>query len=178
MIAGMAFAFHDRRGHVEWMMRLAGWIAGAVALCGVAQAQDQSEPSHVLAGLTGFCWTAQLQDDVTDTHCFSEAVGGYLVMDVHKVRSGPHGVVYEGVTVYRTDRDNGRVRWDYYNSGGQLMQGFAVRAGDTIRFPATDEQPAELTWKLTPEAYETSSTAPGSERSRFVKAGPAPEGGF
>lgn len=153
-------------------------VIGALSACGVAQAQVESEPSHVFAGLTGFCWTADLEEGVTDTHCFSVAVGGFLVMDVHKVRSRAYGVVYEGVTVYRTDRDNGRVRWDYYNSGGQLMQGFAVRAGDTIRFPATDNQPAEMAWKLTPDAYETSSTAEGAEHSRFVKMGPAPEGGF
>lgn len=159
-------------------MRLAGLVVGAIALCGVAQAQGEDRPGGILAGLTGYCWMAELDDGLTDTHCFTAAHTGNVVMDVHKVRSPQFGVVYEGVTVYRFDHDDGRVGWHYYNSGGQLMTGHMVREGDIIRFPPNDKQPAEMSWKLTPDAYETSSTATGAERSRFVKVGPAPEGGL
>ena len=58
-------------------------IAGAVALCAAAEAQAPPQPSEVLLGLGGYCWEADLSGGVTDTHCFSIARGGLLVMDVH-----------------------------------------------------------------------------------------------
>lgn len=168
------------------MKLLAGLIAAGLALGGVAQAQTPQhappqtplQPSEVLLGLGGYCWEADLRDGVTDTHCFSIARGGKLVMDVHKVRSRSGGVVYEGVTVYRVEPETGAVRYDYFTSNGDLLTGYAKREGDRILFPDTPDQPTVVIWYLGPDAYESGPADEAAARTRFVKIGPAPEGGF
>lgn len=159
-------------------MRLASLIVAGIALCGAAEAQPPAQPSEVLLGLGGFCWQADIGDGATDTHCFSVARGGKLVMDVHKVRSRSSATVYEGVTLYRVEPETGAVRYDYYNSNGQLLIGYAKRDGDRILFPDTPDGSADLVWYLGTDAYEVGSAAVTAAKTRFVKAGPAPDGGF
>lgn len=159
-------------------MRLAGMIVGALALCSPADAQTPPQPSDVLRGLGGYCWEADLGEGVTDTHCFGVARGGRLVMDVHKVRSRSFAVVYEGVTVYRLEPETGAVRYDYYNSNGGLLSGYAKRDGDRILFPDKPDLPTAVVWYLGADAYESGPPDENAARTRFVKTGPAPAGGF
>lgn len=159
------------------MMRTAS-IAGAILFAAPALAQSPPQPSDVLLGLGGYCWEADLGEGATDTHCFSVARGGHLVMDVHKVRSRSSAVVYEGVTVYRLEPATGAVRYDYFNSSGGLLTGYAKRDGDRILFPDKPDQDTVVVWYLGSDAYESGPTDPGLPRTRFVKIGPAPEGGF
>lgn len=152
-------------------------FAGLLAGCASAHAQTPPQPSEVFFGLGGSCWEADLKDGVTDTHCFSVGRGGKLVMDVHKVRSRSGGVVYEGATLYRVEPASGVIRYDYYNSEGALMSGYAKRDGQAIRFSDAPDKPGDLVWYLGANAYEVGTAAkPGGQR--FVKVGPAPEGGL
>lgn len=159
------------------MIRIAA-ILGLVLASGAAHAQSPPQPSNVLLGLGGYCWEADLGEGVTDTHCFSIARGGHLVMDVHKVRSRAYAVVYEGVTLYRVEPETDAVRYDYFNSNGGLLTGYAKRDGDRILFPEKLDQPTVVVWYLSSDAYESGPTDPTAARTRFVKIGPAPEGGF
>lgn len=155
-----------------------GLLALSLAACATAEAQAPPQPSEVLLGLGGYCWQADLGEGVTDTHCFSIATGGKLVMDVHKVRSRSGGVVYEGTTLYRLEKASGVVRYDYFNSNGDLLTGYAKRDGDRIRFPEKADQAGDLVWYLGADAYEVGTAAATAAKRRFVKVGPAPEGGF
>lgn len=159
-------------------MRLACLMAAGFALCGVAQAQETLQPSEVLLGLGGYCWQADLGDGATDTHCFSIARGGKLVMDVHKVRSRSSATVYEGVTLYRVEPETSAVRYDYYNSDGRLLTGYAKREGDRISFTDLPDQAAVVVWYLGPDAYEVGTAAVTAAKTRFVKIGPAPGSGL
>lgn len=159
------------------MLRV-GLLALSLSACATAEAQAPPQPSEVLLGLGGYCWQADLADGVTDTHCFSIATGGKLVMDVHKVRSRSGGVVYEGATLYRLEKESGVVRYDYFNSNGDLLSGYAKRDGQTIRFPEKSGEAGDLVWSLGAEAYEVGTASPTAAKRRFVKVGPAPEGGF
>ncbi len=125
-------------------------------------------PGQIFTGLTGACWqTDDMPNESTDTHCFTASDGGQLVMDVHKVRNGNGQVIYEGVTLYRTE--TGAVTYSYYNSQGDLLPGSAGRADDTITFAP------DLTWRLSSDAYDV--VMPNGTR-HFRKLGPAGEGGL
>lgn len=160
------------------MRTFPGLTVLALAVAGAAHAQAPMQAGHVLLGLVGHCWQAEMDAGVTDTHCFTEAVGGELVMDVHKVRSLSGRVVYEGVTLYRVDAASGAVRYDYYNSTGDLLTGYAKRDGQVIRFPAKPDQAADVVWYLGTDAYEVGTAAVTATKRKFAKAGPAPAGGF
>jgi hypothetical protein len=159
------------------MLRLA--LALGLALTAApAIAQTPPLPSEVLRGLAGYCWEADLGDGVTDTHCFSIATGGNLVMDVHKVRSRAGGVVYEGATLYRLEKESGVVRYEYFNSMGDLLTGYAKRDGARILFPERPDQSAIVVWYLSPDAYEVGTAEATAAKRKFVKIGPVEEGGF
>lgn len=153
-------------------------ILGALLIANPALAQTPPQPSEVLRGLGDYCWQADLGEGATDTHCFSIARGGHLVMDVHKVRSRSLTVVYEGVTLYRVEPETGEVRYDYYNSNGGLLSGYAKRDGTRIMFPDKLDQPTVVVWYLEADAFETGPTDENAARTRFVKVGPTEEGGF
>lgn len=154
-------------------------LAGSVlAMAGAAHAQTASQPSEVLLGIGGYCWQAELEAAVTDTHCFSVSPGGKLVTDVHKVRSLSGRVVYEGVTLYRLGTASGVVRYDYYNSNGDLLSGYAKRDGQQIRFPDKPDQVGDVVWYLGPDAYEVGTATETAAKRKFVKVGPVEEGGF
>jgi hypothetical protein len=159
------------------MMRSCLFALSLVA-CASAEAQAPLQPSEVLLGLGGYCWRADLGEGVTDTHCFSIATGGKLVMDVHKVRSRSGGVVYEGATLYRLEKVSGVVRYDYFNSAGDLLTGYAKRDGQSIRFPEKADQAGDLVWYLGADAYEVGTADATAPKRTFVKTGPAEPGGF
>ena len=159
-------------------MLRAGAILGLTLMAAPAFAQTPPQPSEVLLGLGGYCWQADLGEGASDTHCFSIARGGHLVMDVHKVRSRSYAVVYEGVTLYRVEPETGAVRYDYFNSNGDLLTGYAKREGERILFPDKLDQPAVVVWYLGAGAYETGPADETAARTRFVKVGPADAGGF
>ncbi len=134
-----------------------------------------AQPADVFAGLTGSCYRADIADGTTDTHCFT--LGGKAVMDIHKVRKGDN-VVYEGVTIYRDAGDPGVLAYAYYNSLGDLLPGYAYRAGDDIRFPETADVNAtpQLVWHITTDGYDVMIA--GKQARQFVKTGPAGDTGF
>lgn len=152
-------------------------LIGFAMVC-AAPAFAQAQPSEIFAGLTRSCWEGVVAEGVTDTHCFSVAVGGKLVMDIHKVRTQDGAVIYEGVTTYRLDTTSGLVRYEYFNSNGDLRTGYARRDGQRIRFPQAPEQAGDLVWYLGEDAYEVGTAAVTAAKTRFRKVGPAPEGGF
>lgn len=155
-----------------------GGVALAVVTCGSAYAQALPLPGDVLFGLIGSCWQADLGDGATDSHCFSVAQGGKLVMDVHKVRGRTGDVMYEGATLYRLEKETATVRYDYYNSNGDLLTGYAKRDGNRIRFPDKPEEAGDLVWSLSGDGYEVGSAATASAKRKFVRLGPAPDGGL
>ena len=159
------------------MMRT-GLMLGVCLMAAPAFAQTPPQPSEVLRGLGGYCWQTDLGEGASDTHCFSVARGGHLVMDVHKVRSRSSAVMYEGVTLYRVEPETGAVRYDYFNSNGDLLTGYAQRDGQRILFPDKLDQPTVVVWYLGPDAYESGPTDETAARTKFVKIGPAPDGGF
>ena len=104
---------------------------------------------------------------------------GQLLVRGGRVVGGRSGaVVYEGATLYRVEKDSGAVRYDYFNSMGDLLTGYAKRDGQTIRFPEKPGEAGDLVWSLGAEAYEVGTAAAASPKRKFVKVGPAPEGGF
>ncbi len=160
------------------MGKLPGLAGLVLAMAGVAHAQTPREPSQVLLELGGYCWQADLEAGLTDTHCFTVSTGGKLVADTHKVRSLSGRVVYEGITLYRLDAASGAVRYDYYNSGGELMTGYAKRDGQTILFPGKPDQAADIVWYLGTDAYEVGTAMVTAPRRKFVKVGPTGTGGL
>ncbi|RYD96637.1 MAG: hypothetical protein EOP61_17720 [Sphingomonadales bacterium] len=154
-------------------------VALVVGLAGAASAQTpKPHASEVLLGLGGMCWEARLPEVVTDTHCFSVARNGHLVMDVHKVRSRSGGVVYEGVTLYRFEEAGGAIRYDYYTSNGGLLSGYVRRDGQTLLFSDAPGGAVTTVWTLTADAYEVETTGSKDQKRRFVKRGVAEPGGF
>ena len=125
-------------------MRPAGVLVCVASLVASAQAQAPAQPGEIFAGLAGYCWKAELPDGASDTHCFSVTIGGKLVMDVRKVRSRSDAVAYEGVTTYRLEKESGAVRYAYFNSLGDLLEGYATRDGQRLLFPAKPGEPADL----------------------------------
>ena len=104
-------------------------IAALMMISALAGDVPASSAADVFTGLTGHCFRAEMpgsaRDTPNDTHCFTAAVGGRAIMDIHKVRKGG-GVVYEGVTLYRDAGHAGVLDYAYYNSDGDLLPGFRL----------------------------------------------------
>lgn len=149
--------------------------AGLLAQAAYAQAPAAGPAAKVFAGLAGSCWRGEPSPEATiDTHCFTLAFNGELAMDVHKVTKAGK-VIYEGVTVYRPDTPSGLLAYGYYNSFGDLMTGYAQRAGDELRFPKAPGAEPEMVWKVGKSSYEM--TPRGSAKAvRFTRIGPASGG--
>lgn len=151
------------------MRQIAITTFAALAFAGVAHAQT---PGGTFAGLVGSCWVADVDLGVTDTHCFTAASTGKAVMDIHKVRDRAGAVTYEGVTTYRGE-GNGAIRYDYLNSAGDLLSGYARREGDKLVFSEAPGGTAATVWYLGPAAYEVGTGSANAAKRKFVKAGPA-----
>lgn len=157
-------------------MKMALLAGLALATCGVAQAQTPA-PGELFIGFTGSCWRAELGDGVSDTHCFTMTASGKLVMDVHKVRSAG-AVVYEGVTLYRAETASGAIRYDYVNSDGDLLPGYARRVDERLVFSDQPDGAPGAVWYLEAEAYQVGTAVETAATRRFVKVGPAGEDGL
>jgi hypothetical protein len=137
-----------------------------------ADAAPAQTPADVMAGLTGSCFRSAMPQGASDTHCFTLATGGRLVMDVHAVRDSSGKVVYQGVTVY-TPAPDGKVALSYSNSLGEVMPGTVTRAGDKLDFTLTIEgQAAALSWTLSPGGYDVIG---GLAPAHFTRTGAAAE---
>lgn len=188
-------------------MRVLLIIAGAFALGGISAAQETprppaeptvqkavkptppkgaapkivlQDPGAVFAGLTGSCFQAPLTEGNTDTHCFTAAFNGKLVMDVHRVRNAAQAVVYEGVTVYRPDKATRSLKYDYSNSFGDLLPGQAWRTGQDLLFSSQSghSAKAETTWRLAGDGYDVLPADPKAAKLHFKKTGPVTDGGL
>ena len=127
-------------------------------------------PTQVFSGLAGSCFRTAMPGNMTDTHCFTAATGGKLVMDVHAVRDSSGKTVYQGVTTY-TPSSDGKVALSYSNSDGDVMPGTATRSGDTLNFVVTIEgQAMPLTWKLAGDGYDVTGGPSGKHFTRIGAA--------
>ena len=156
------------------MRQIAITALAALAFMGVAHAQT---PGGTFAGLVGSCWVADVDLGVTDTHCFTAASTGKAVMDIHKVRDRAGVVTYEGVTTYHAE-GAGAIRYDYLNSAGDLLSGYARREGDRLVFSDAPGGASTTVWYLGPAAYEVGTGSTTATKRKFVKAGPAGGSGF
>jgi hypothetical protein len=129
------------------------------------------DPGAVFAGLTGWCWQAELAGGNTDTHCFTSAFNGKLVMDVHKVRNISQAVVYEGVTVYRPDRATRSLSYEYSNSFGDLITGQAWRTNTEINFSSQSGVlvKPETVWRIAGEGYDVPQADPKAPKLHFKR---------
>ena len=141
----------------------------ALAAVGAANAQT---PGGTFSGLVGSCWVADVDLGVTDTHCFTAAATGKAVMDIHKVKDRSGAITYEGVTTYRPEGD-GAIRYDYLNSAGDLLSGYARREGDRLVFSEAPGGGSVTVWYLGPTAYEVGTGSTSAARRKFTKAGSA-----
>lgn len=123
----------------------------ALLLAAVAAETPKEQPAHIFYDLSGYCYRAERNGGSTDTHCFSTATGGDLVMDVHKVRDAAGAAVYEGVTLYRSG-ENG-AEYGYYNSFGDLMTGRAHRDRGDIVFTDIESGALQVRWRLSVDGY-------------------------
>jgi hypothetical protein len=146
----------------------------ALAVAGAADAQAPvREPGEIFNGIAGSCWKAEIGNGSSDTHCFTMAGSGKLVMDVHKVRNAAGAVVYEGVTTYRVEASSGAIRYEYFNSLGDLLPGYARRVDERLVFSPEPNGTADVVWYLGTDAYEVGSPVETAARTKFVKSGPA-----
>ncbi len=134
-------------------------------------------PGDLFAGLAGYCWRGETPSS-RDTHCFTGSNGGKLVLDVHKLRTLDNYLVYEGVTVYRTDAATGKVSFVYYTSQADLVPGEASRDGNDLQVVMQMANgPVSQTWHINGNSYDVSSPMMPTT-VRFKKVGQAPEGGL
>lgn len=153
--------------------RVAG-LAVFAAVSGAAVAQTPGPgPVETFVGIGGSCWKADISGGASDTHCFTMTGSGRLVMDVHKVRNPAGAVVYEGVTTYRVEAATGTIRYEYFNSLGDLLPGYARRTDDRLIFSPEPNGTPDVIWYLGTDAYEVGSAVETAARTKFVKTGPA-----
>jgi hypothetical protein len=140
-----------------------------------AAAASPQTPADVFSGLAGSCFKSPMPQGASDTHCFTAATGGRLVMDVHAVKDASGKVVYQGVTVYTPSAD-GKVALAYSNSEGDVMPGTVTRAGDTLSYVVTIQgQAVPLSWTIKGDGYDV---AGGPSGKHFTRIGVAGEGGL
>lgn len=144
-------------------------------LIAMAAAATPQMPAEVFAGLTGACFKSSMPQDASDTHCFTVATGGRLVMDVHAVRDASGKVVYQGVTVY-TPSSDGKVALAYSNSEGDIMPGTVTRSGDILSYVVTIQgQAVPLSWTVKGDGYDVTG---GPSGKHFARVGAAGAAGF
>ncbi len=135
-----------------------------------AAAATPQTPADLMAGLVGSCFEAPMPQGASDTHCFTAATGGKLVLDVHAVCDPAGKAVYQGVTVY-TPAPDGKVALAYSNSLGDVMPGTATRSGDRLSFSLTVQgQPVSLTWAVRSDGYDVTG---GPLNAHFTRVGAA-----
>lgn len=114
-------------------------IAFALFAAVPLRAQSTSPPSSKFAPLeflVGSCWRGTFPGSATtDEHCFEWVFDHKFVRDRHVVRGGdPYG----GETIYFWDVAANRIGFSYWNTVGQMMQGYVVStSGDTLTFSTT-----------------------------------------
>ena len=135
-----------------------------------ATAASPQTPADVFSGLAGSCFKSPMPQGASDTHCFTAATGGRLVMDVHAVRDSAGKVVYQGVTVY-TPSSDGKVALAYSNSEGDVMPGTVTRTGDTLSYVVTIQgQAVPLSWTIKGDGYDVIGGPSGQHFSRVGTA--------
>jgi hypothetical protein len=112
------------------MRRIIAVVALALFATSTLHAQSPFAP---LEFLVGNCWRGTFPGSAqTDEHCFEWVFDHKFVRDRHAVRGGqPYG----GETIYFWDVEQKRIAFSYWNTEGQMMQGFiASAAGDSLTF--------------------------------------------
>lgn len=113
--------------------------AAAVCLAMPLASEAQDPPSTLrdeiapLQFLAGHCWQGVFPGSETfDVHCFEPMFDGQFLRDVHAVPMGAN--FYRGETIYRWDVEAQIIRYDYFNSDGDVSTGTVFQDGDLLRF--------------------------------------------
>jgi hypothetical protein len=111
-------------------------LALLAAQAAPAQAPVLVSELEPLAFLAGSCWRGIFADGrQTDTHCFTPILNGHFLRDRHVVANAPQP--YAGETIYRWDRGESVIRFDYYAGDGSHSSGSAIPENGRLRFPQT-----------------------------------------
>ena len=99
-----------------------------------AAAEAPPGPLEPLAWLAGSCWSGTFADGKTkDLVCYEWAFDGMFLRSRHRVTGGPEP--YSGETLFSFEKATGTIRFDYYNSLGDVMRSSAVSTADGVSFP-------------------------------------------
>ena len=124
-------------------MRRADWIRVGTAWLVVvglhvpasAEAPTAQEPLAPLAWLAGNCYTGTFADGKTkDFICYEWVFEGKFLRSRHRVVGGEKP--YAGETLVSFDKASGVIRYDYYNSLGDVLRGEVMPTAEGVAFPA------------------------------------------
>jgi hypothetical protein len=118
-------------------IRLGVVCLGVMALLGPAKAEAPAaaEPLAPLAWLAGNCYTGTFADGKTkDFICYEWVFDGKFLRSRHRVVGGEKP--YAGETLISFDKATGVIRYDYYNSLGDVLRGEVRPTAVGVAFPA------------------------------------------
>ena len=124
-------------------MKRADWIRVATVWLVVvglhlpvgADVPPAAEPLAPLAWLAGNCYTGTFADGKTkDLICYEWVFEGKFLRSRHRVVGGEKP--YAGETLISFDKATGVIRFDYYNSLGDVLRGEVQPNAEGVAFPA------------------------------------------
>jgi hypothetical protein len=99
-----------------------------------AEAPSAQEPLAPLAWLAGNCYTGTFADGTTqDFICYEWVFEGKFLRSRHRVVGGAKP--YAGETLISFDKAAGVIRFDYYNSLGDVLRGEVMPSTEGVAFP-------------------------------------------
>lgn len=126
----------------------------------------QAAPAEALkpmAFLAGHCWKGEFPGGKqTDEHCFSWALDGHALRDVHTVRA-PGKPDYVGETLYYYDPAAKVVSYLYVENSGGFSRGTMKPSAKGLDFPETHyiaeglTLPYRVQWTVGADSYEAFS---------------------
>jgi hypothetical protein len=94
----------------------------------------ETQPLGPLSWLAGNCYTGTFTDGETrDLICYEWVFEGKFLRSRHRVVGGP--APYAGETIFSFDQPSGAIRFDYFNSDGDVMRGTVTPTEDGFEFP-------------------------------------------
>jgi hypothetical protein len=101
----------------------------------VAEAPAAADPLGAMAWLAGNCYTGTFADGKTkDFVCYEWVFERKFLRSRHRVVGAEKP--YAGETLVSFDKATGVIRYDYYNSLGDVLRGEALPHADGVAFPA------------------------------------------
>lgn len=122
--------FGARPGVVGVAVFVLSIATAAVCASGEAAAEAPRDRFTPIDDLVGACWEGVFPDgESRDRHCYTWAVQGKFIRDVHEVRKPGSDGVYSGETLYGWDDDASELRFWYFNSQGGVSEGGVAEEG-------------------------------------------------